>query len=137
MKKNGWFCFALTAVMVLPAWSADEGKVYKYVDKSGKVTYSQIPPTDGKPAEKMDAKPALQGRAGGGPAYSPYDEPRSYRYQESYRTSIIPAQPSVTAQEQRMAAVKAECERNRGTDCNNPATLQYLDSTSIPRRGRY
>lgn len=136
MKLNRWF-FILMAAMALPALSADEGKVYKHVDKSGKVTYSQVPPADGKPAEKMDAKPALQGRAGGGPAYSPYDEPRSYRYQEPYRPPIIPAQPPMTAQEQRMAAVKAECERNRGTDCNNPATLQYLDSTSIPRRGRY
>ena len=33
-----------------------------------------------------------------------------------------------------MATLKTECLRQRGTDCNNPATLQYQDSLSIPRR---
>ena len=50
---------------------------------------------------------------------------------------VVYTRTKAKAEEQRMAAVKAECERNRGADCNNPSTLQYLDSTSIPRRGRY
>jgi len=119
---------------------AQERKAYKVVDKDGNVTYSQTPPVDGKDAKKVNIAPAQQGRGGYTGGYSPRE---NYRYSERHSlppppaASVIPLQAPQSPQEQRMAAVKAECERNRGADCNNPSTLQYLDSTSIPRRGRY
>ncbi len=114
---------------------AQERKAYKHVDKAGNVTYSQTPPVDGKDAKKVNTAPAHQGRGGYSGGYYPTD-PRVYEQRAVSRPPSA-AEQRQTAQEQRMAAVKADCERNRGTDCNNPATLQYLDSTSIPRRGRY
>lgn len=124
-------------VVVASVQANGDGKVYKHVDKSGKVTYSQTPPADGKPAEKMDVKPAARGHAGSYDAQHQFYERGNYGYQEPYRPPVISTQRPLTVQEQRQAALQAECERNRGTDCSNPATLQYLDSTSIPRRGRY
>lgn len=116
---------------------AQERKAYKVVDKDGNVTYSQTPPVNGQEAQKLSTKPAMAGRGGyvGGSNgnYSPYDNPRQYSGQPNYNAT---GQRQPSAQEQRLAVLKAECERQRGTDCNNPATLQYMDSTSIPRRGR-
>jgi hypothetical protein len=85
----------------------------------------------------MNVKPASRGSAAGMPGYYSYEESRSYSYQEPYRPSVTSVQRQPTAQEQRQTALQADCERNRGTDCSNPATLQYLESTAIPRRGRY
>lgn len=121
----------LMALACVPSL-AQERKAYKIVDKDGNVTYSQTPPVDGQEAQKLSTKPAMAGRGGyvGGSAgyYSPYDNPRQYSGQPTYNAGQL--QPS--AQEQRLAALKAECERQRGTDCNNPAALQYMDSNSIP-----
>lgn len=131
----------MTAAVLLALFSgmpshAQERKAYKIVDKDGKVTYSQTPPADGKDAQKLSTKPAMAGRGGAaGPASGPMsDYSRQYSSQPNHPTGGT-NQPS--SQEQRQVALKAECERQRGTDCNNPAALQYLDSTSIPRRGRY
>lgn len=117
---------------------SQERKAYRYVDATGNVTYSQTPPVDGKAAKPVDIAPAQRGRGGSTSGYSPYDDPRHYSnpYPYAYNANTS-AQSSQAQREQRLAAVKAECLRQRGTDCNNPATLQYLDSTSIPRRGRY
>lgn len=126
----------LLAVSVSNCALSQERKAYRYVDAAGNVTYSQTPPADGKTAKPVDIAPAQRGRGGSASGYSPYDDPRYYSnpYANNANTS---AQASQAQREQRLAAVKAECLRQRGTDCNNPATLQYLDSTSIPRRGRY
>ncbi|HTE16527.1 MAG TPA: DUF4124 domain-containing protein [Burkholderiales bacterium] len=112
---------------------AQERKAYRHVDAAGNVTYSQTPPVDGKDAKRVDIAPAQRGRGGNTAGYSPYDDPRYYSRQPSYDRYATATQP--TAQERRLAMLKAECERQRGTDCNNPAALQYQDSTSIPRRG--
>lgn len=118
---------------------AQERNAYRHVDAAGNITYSQTPPVDGKDAKKVDITPAQRGRGGYGGSYSPYDSPRYYAGAptSSYERYPSSAQSYQTAREQRLASVKAECERQRGVDCNNPATIQYLDSTSIPRRGRY
>jgi Domain of unknown function (DUF4124) len=117
--------------------SAQERKAYRHVDAAGNVTYSQTPPVDGKDAKQIDVTPAQRGRGGHVGGYSAYDNPRYYAGQPSYDRYAPARQPAQTTRDQRLAGVKAECERQRGVDCNNPATLQYLDSTSIPRRGRY
>jgi hypothetical protein len=139
LSKKSIAALALFAVVLASGASAQERKAYRIVDANGKVTYSQTPPVDGKDAKKVDISPAQRGRGGyvGGPAagYWHYEDPRYYAGQQSYDRYATPGRPS--ARDQRLAAVKAECERQRGTDCNNPAAIQYLDSTSIPRRGRY
>lgn len=125
---------------LLMAWAsgagAQERKAYRHVDAAGNVTYSQTPPVDGKDAKPVDIAPAQRGRGGYVDSYSHYENPRYYAALSAYERRVAaPAQSS--ARDQRLAAVKAECERQRGVDCNNPATIQYLDSTSIPGRGRY
>ncbi len=116
---------------------AQERKAYRHVDAAGVVTYSQTPPVDGKAAKEVDIAPAQQGRGGYSGGYSVHDNPHYYSDRSSYDRYQNAMQARQSAQERRLASVKAECERQRGADCSNPATLQYLDSTSIPRRGRY
>lgn len=135
---------AAVAAMLLFCGSAhaQERKAYKHVDKNGNITYSQTPPADGKEAKKVDIAPAHRGRGGSpGGSDSYYDDPRAYssRYgSRSYGDApVTSVQQRPSAHEQRLATLKAECERNRGTDCNNPAALQYQDSTSIPGGRRY
>lgn len=123
------------AVIDMPVWAQD-GKVYKSVDKSGKITYSQTPPHGAKSSDKIDARPASRGTAGSGEEYGAYaPDGSAYRYQQQYRLTH-PSEQQASAQEQRYAQLRAECNRNRGTDCNNPATLQYMESSNIPRQGR-
>jgi hypothetical protein len=131
---------AVLALLLAIATSAiaQERKAYRHVDAAGNVTYSQNPPADGKEAKKVDITPAQRGRGGYVGGYSAYDNPRYYAGASAYdRYPTTPTQSYQAARDQRLAAVKTECERQRGVDCNNPATIQYLDSTSIPRRGRY
>lgn len=114
---------------------AQERKAYRQVDSAGNVTYSQTPPVDGKAAKKVetvDIAPAQQGRGGSSGGYSS-QEYRQYSGAHSPdRATVMSVQKIPSAQEQKQATLKADCERNRGTDCDNPATLRYLDSTSIP-----
>ena len=138
-RVTGWGVLAVILAFHAGV-AAQERKAYKVVDKDGNVTYSQTPPVDGKEAKKVNIAPAQQGRGGYTGGNSSRENYRLYSERQappSPAASVIPLQPPQSHQEQRMAALRAECERNRGTDCNNPATLQYLDSTSIPRRGRY
>lgn len=122
---------------------AQERKAYRVVDAAGNVTYTQTPPVEGKDTkkvDKVDIAPAQRGRGGDTGSYhgyQSYGEPRYHYGQQAQERYAAAAQARTNAQEQRMASLKAECERQRGTDCNNPRALQYLDSTSIPRRSRY
>lgn len=130
--------FALL-LAISAAAMAQERNAYRHVDAAGNITYSQTPPVDGKDAKKVDITPAQRGRGGYSGSYSPYDNPRHYAGASTsgYERYPSSAQSYQAARDQRLASVKAECERQRGVDCNNPAAIQYLDSTSIPRRGRY
>jgi Domain of unknown function (DUF4124) len=133
--------FALLALLTGGNAPAQERKAFKVVDAAGNVTYTQTPPVDSKDAkkvEKVDIAPAQRGRGGYAGGHAGYDTryhggQASYDYQERYAAAN---QAGTKAREQRAADLKAECERQRGTDCNNPRALQYLDSTSIPRRAR-
>lgn len=136
MTKTGTAMLALLLATAAGAL-AQERKAYRHVDAAGNVTYSQTPPADGKAAKAINITPAQQGRGGYSGGYSAHDNPRYYTERSSYERYQTVVQARQAAQEQRLAGVRAECERQRGTDCNNPAAIQYLDSTSIPRRGRY
>lgn len=115
---------------------AQERKAYRHVDAKGNVTYSQTPPVDGKDAKQVDISPAQRGRGGdaGGyyGGYSAYDNP--YYYNQDRYSRYPATAPQSSAYEQRQAELRAQCERQRGTDCNDPAALRYLDSTSVPNQ---
>ena len=121
--------------------SGQERKAYKYVDEKGSVVYSQTPPTTAKEVKKVDIAPAHRGavttnepnnsygnRYGnqGSYTYTPPDSRAAQEYQRRREE----------AQKKRVDDLKAECNRNRGTDCNNPETLRQMESQRIPG-GRY
>jgi hypothetical protein len=131
---------AILGLVVCTAALAQERKVYKYVDEKGNVVYSQTPPLDASKARKIDATPAYSGRGGNSPSVSPYDNPRTYSGdtgQQQYRDALRERQQrQEEARKNRLTELEAECNRNRGTDCKNPDTLRYQESTQIPRRSR-
>jgi hypothetical protein len=136
---------AVTALWAICAAAAAQGntqgnKIYKYVDEKGNVVYSQTPPPGGQKAQKLDSKPAYSGRGGDGASRSPYDNPGFYsnddarwRYEDAMRKQ---QEAQEQAQQKRQADLEARCNRNRGTDCNDPETLRYMESTQVPG-GRY
>ena len=119
---------------------AQGNKLYKYTDEKGNVVYSQTPPMSGTKSQKLDARPAYSGRGGDTPSYSPYDNPGAYsnddvrwRYEEAARKR---REQQEQARQRRLAELEAQCNRNRGTDCKDPETLRYMESTKVPG-GRY
>jgi hypothetical protein len=118
---------------------ASERKAYKYVDEKGNVVYSQTPPAQGKDAKTIDISPAHSSRGGYATRERPvpdrsghYDRREEMRLEQERRRQEE-AKRRADAQQERVARSIAECERNRGTDCSNPDTLRYQQSTSIPR----
>jgi len=120
--------------------AAGDGRIYKHVDEKGNVVYSQTPPMDGAKARKLDSSPAYRGSGGDSSSASPYDNPGRYSRDEQLQQHRNTAQERQQRVEEsrrsRQAVLEAECNRNRGTDCKNPETLRYLESTQIPRSGR-
>ena len=131
---------AMLGVAVCAAALAQDRKVYKYVDEKGNVVYSQTPPVDASKARKIDASPAYTGRGGNSPSVSPYETPGTYSgdtRQQQYRDALRERQQrQEEARKNRLTELEAECNRNRSTDCKNPDTLRYQESTQIPRRSR-
>lgn len=121
---------ALCAMALGANAHAQDRKAYRIVDAKGNVTYSQTPPVDGKDAKPVDISPAQRGRGGDVSGYGVYDNPY-YRGNDRY-TDYSATAPRASAYEQRPAELKAQCERQRGTDCNDPAALRYRETTSIP-----
>lgn len=127
------FAFILILGWLGPMASAGAGErtAYKSVDEKGNVTYSQTPP--GKDAKPVDISPAHQGR--GGVVMPPLRDANGGWNRD---TQIDPSRARKQAQDEargrRIAEIVAECERQRGTDCQNPETLRYIDAQSIPRR---
>jgi len=127
---------AMLGLAVCAGALAQERKVYKYVDEKGNVVYSQTPPLDASKARKIDATPAYTGRGGNSSSVSPYGSPRVYyrgSAQQSHGDAARERQQQEEARKNRLAELEAQCNRNRGTDCNSPETLRYLESTQIPR----
>ena len=112
-------------------------KAYKYVDEKGNVTYSQVPPTapTAKDPAKVDISPAHSSSGGA---------TRPFRAQPGYSDNHSPGQDyararqraAEEAQQKRVAALEAECNRSRGSDCKNPETLRYLEQQNVPRPSR-
>jgi hypothetical protein len=127
----------LLGLLLCGAATAEERKIYKHVDEKGNVVYSQLPPTSGTVVKKLDMQPAYRGRGGNIASGSPYDDPRSYSHdyiQDQNKKALQQRQGQTeAARNKRLAELEAECTRNRGTDCNNPEALRYIESTKIPR----
>jgi Tfp pilus assembly major pilin PilA len=126
-------CLVVVAVAAVPAQAQ---KAYKQVDEKGNVTYSQTPPTQGKEAKKVDIAPAQAGRGvPGSTGGDSYRIERTYTYQSPQQQEYQRAREE--AEKKRKADLVAECNRNRGTDCNNPETLRLMEAQKIPGGRNY
>jgi len=112
--------------------AAQQRKAYKYVDGNGQVVYSQTPPLDGRRAKSIDISPAYRGHGGYVGSVYAYHAGRA---DSSFDGQAHDAQRhrAEDAGKERVAALEAYCNRHRGTDCSDPETLAYIDSTRIPR----
>ena len=111
--------------------------IYKHVDEKGNVVYSEVPPTGGKDVKKLDARPAYEGRGANIDAGNMH---RGYRrspedYRRQYKNAYERHRQQVEAMRKKsIETIEDECNRNHGTDCSNPDTLRYIESTKVPRR---
>jgi hypothetical protein len=127
----------LLAALACGALVAAETRIYKYVDENGKVVYSQTRPSNGAPAQRVEASPAYRGRGGDNayptasdnPAYYAGDDAR-YRAQQAAHERQRRREEAAARHE---ADLKARCNRGRGADCDDPRALRYMESTDIPR----
>lgn len=117
--------------------TASERKAYKIIDENGNVTYSQTPPTRAKSVQKIDISPANAGR-GGNVVSRDIRNPQSNNYSEQHRQMMHSQQKKrEEAEQKRVINLKAECARNRGSDCENPETLRLIESQKIPGGRHY
>jgi hypothetical protein len=132
------FAAFLLGLLLCGAAMAEERKFYKYVDGKGNIAYSQSPPMTGTDVKMLDTHPAYRGKGGYSMSGSPYDDPRVYSQdyrQELQQKALQQRQRQMEdARLKRFAELEAECNRNRGTDCNDPEALRYIESTKIPHR---
>lgn len=125
----------LAAMLTQGSVIAQSRQAYKFNDDRGQVVYSQAPPSDARPAKRIDLAPAYAGSAGWVPPL-PAGAPRAYSAADfAQPTSRSAGQRARTGPEtsQRFAELEAECNRQRGVDCGDPRHLEYLDTTRIPR----
>ena len=128
----------LLALLACSLSVAQDRKVYKYLDENGKAVYSQVPPASAaKGVTTITTEPAYRGRGGYSPPVSPLDNPQNYsRDEQRYRAASALRQRQEQAEQARnkhLADLKAECNAQRQVDCNDPATLRYIESTRMPR----
>lgn len=128
-------------VLVLGCGAAHAQKVYKHVDEKGNITYSQTPPAND--AKTVRVPPP---RKSSSHAYDPYlneEERRAERRarmderQRDYERHRQEQQEAMQeARRKQVEALRAECERNRGTDCNDPATIRRMEAERGPTQYR-
>jgi len=133
---NGYYSGALIVIGLCLSVNAgaSERKAYKIVDEKGNVTYSQTPPPQTKKVEKIDISPANAGRGGNtvsndlrqrNTSQSEYIEQRNEAMQ-------LEQKRRQDAERQRLDSLRAECMKNRGSDCDNPETLRLIEAQRIP-----
>ncbi|MCW5604054.1 MAG: DUF4124 domain-containing protein [Burkholderiales bacterium] len=112
---------------------ASERKAYKIIDEKGNVTYSQTPPTQAKSVQKVDISPANSGRGGNIENRDLLRQQQSSNHADQRNRTIYSQQRKrEEAEQQRITNLKAECNRNRGADCENPETLRLIEAQKIP-----
>lgn len=112
-------------------------QAYKHVDEQGRVTYSQSPPTGD--AKKVDIPPPRKSVP-----YSQRDTEREAIRRQEYENRRQRAEHERQAQREaleesrrkQIEALRAECNRNRGTDCNDPETIRRMEADRGPSRYR-
>lgn len=129
----------LLIALALTATSAFAQKVYKHVDEKGNVTYSQTPPA--KDATTVNVPPPR--RAQPSSSYERNEEMRAQRQAEQERRRLEyerrqaeEREARQEAEKKRMDALRSECLRNRGTDCNDPAALARMEAERGPNQYR-
>lgn len=137
LMKPSFTGISLAAVfaLVFANHATAQNKVYKIVDEKGNVSYSQSPPPAAKKVEAINVAPAnsSEGRNRTSPdlarqrnnQYEAYNEQRM----EAMRTQ---QKAREDAERARMDSLRAECNRNRGSDCDSPETLRLLEAQRQP-----
>lgn len=126
---------AAVLALVFATHATAQNKVYKIVDEKGNVSYSQSPPPAAKKVEAINVAPAnsSEGRNKTSPdlarqrnnQYEAYNEQRM----EAMRTQ---QKAREDAERARVDSLRAECTRNRGSDCDSPETLRLLEAQRQP-----
>lgn len=131
--------FVAVLLLALGSGATLAQRVYKHVDEKGNVTYSQTPPAnDAKTVKVPPPRPAHVNSA------YPLDEERradqraamEERQRDYERRRQEQQEAMQEAQRKRTEALRAECVRNRGTDCNDPATLSRMEAERGPSQYR-
>lgn len=123
----------------LAAGAAQAQKVYKHVDEKGNITYSQTPPANDATTVKVPPPRKLSSN-------DPYlleEERRANRQaamDERRREHELRQREQLEARQEarrkQVEALRAECVRNRGTDCNDPATIARMEAERGPSQYR-
>jgi type IV secretory pathway VirB10-like protein len=114
-------------------------QAYKHVDEQGNVTYSQTPPAKDAQAIRLPPpQPAVP--------HAAHEELRQMRRQarqdahlqrQDYERHARERQAALEeARKQRYESLRAECVRNRGTDCDDPATIARMQAERGPSQYR-
>lgn len=131
----------LIAVIALAtaAATAHAQKVYKHVDEKGNVTYSQTPPA----AEAKTVKVPPPRKSYSTNPYLAEEERRAEREaamderrREAERRHHEQQEAMQEARRKHVEALRAECIRNRGADCDDPATIARMEAERGPSQYR-
>ena len=124
--------------LALAAGTTQAQKVYKHVDEKGNVTYSQTPPSNDAKAIKVPPP-----RSSNLSPYAIEEERRVARQAEmedrrrEYERRQQEQQEAMQeARRKQIEALRSECVRNRGTDCNDPATIARMEAERGPSQYR-
>jgi len=127
------FCIVLFLISSINATTASaDPQVYKHVDANGNVTYSGVPPSDKGETKQIDVSPSYSS-SGGYPVFEPIIIPHYSSNERNLEAFEERQRLQDEARQKRLDELKAECNRNNGTNCNDPEALRYLESTKIPR----
>jgi hypothetical protein len=121
----------------LPAPIACAQQAYKHVDEKGRVTYSQVPPD--KDAKKIALPPPRRTTP---PADVDYEREALRRQatedrRRDHERQMRERQEAVEeAKRRRVDELRADCVRNRGTDCNDSETIRRMEAERGPSQYR-
>jgi len=123
--------------LALGCGTAQGQKVYKHVDDKGNITYSQTPPANDAKTVRVPAPRNSSNHPSN--AYLNEEERRAERrarmdeQQRDYERRHQEQQEAIKeARRKHVETLRSECERNRGTDCNDPATIARMEAERGP-----
>ena len=131
----------LSIVIALAAASADAQQpakqAYKHVDEQGRVTYSQTPPP-AKDAQKVVLPPPRTPQQPGRDYEREALRRQEYENQRTQHERAVRERQEAVENDRnkRVQELRAECARNRGTDCDNPDTIRRMEAERGPSNYR-